>query len=104
MHLIVAQEKDGSLVVGDSHHYGDAADPFGSEAVDQLILEEYARLFDAPPPRVLERWNGYYPVADVTPLISEEIAPRVRLVSVTSGTGMSTVFAIGEETIALLFG
>ena len=35
---------------------------------------------------------------------AEEIAPRAILVSVTSGTGMSTAFAIGEETIAGLFG
>jgi FAD dependent oxidoreductase TIGR03364 len=104
VHLIVAQAKDGSLVVGDSHHYGETADPFASDAVDALILGEYARLFDAHAPRVLERWNGYYPVADVAPVVSEEIGPRVRLVSVTSGTGMSTAFAIGEETVDQLFG
>ena len=104
VHLIVAQANDGSLVVGDSHHYGETADPFASDAVDRLILAEYARLFDARAPRVLERWNGYYPVADVKPLLTEEIAPGVRLVSVTSGTGMSTAFAIAEETTAQLFG
>ena len=104
VHLIVAQGADGALVVGDSHHYGDAADPFASAAVDELILDELRALFDIPVPRVLERWNGYYPVADVAPLVSEEIAPRVRLVSVTSGTGMSTAFAIGEETVDQLFG
>jgi hypothetical protein len=35
--------------------------------------------------------------------VSESLAPRVQLVAVTSGTGMSTAFAIGEETIARLF-
>ena len=104
VHLIVAQGADGTLVVGDSHHYGDIADPFASAAVDHLMLEELGRLLTVPTPRVLERWNGYYPVADVAPVVSEEIAPRVRLVTVTSGTGMSTAFAIGEETIAILFG
>jgi hypothetical protein len=32
------------------------------------------------------------------------VGERVRAVVVTSGTGMSTAFAIGEETIADLFG
>src|SRR5260221_7212666 len=32
VHLIVAQGSDGSLVVGDSHHYADHAVPFASEA------------------------------------------------------------------------
>ena len=104
VHLIVAQGADGSLVVGDSHHYGDAADPFASDAVDELILAELRALFDMPQPRVVERWNGYYPVAEVAPVVSEEIAPRARLVTVTSGTGMSTAFAIGEETVDQLFG
>jgi FAD dependent oxidoreductase TIGR03364 len=104
VHLIVAQAADGSLVVGDSHHYSDHADPFASEAVDKLILGELRSLLDLARVEVVERWNGYYPVADVTPLLREELAPRARLVSVTSGTGMSTAFAIGEETIAELFG
>jgi FAD dependent oxidoreductase TIGR03364 len=104
VHLIVAQGADGTLVVGDSHHYGDVADPFASAAVDHLMLEELGKLLTVPTPRVLERWNGYYPVADVQPVVNEELAPRVRLVTVTSGTGMSTAFAIGEETVDQLFG
>lgn len=104
VHLIVAQGADGSLVVGDSHHYGEAADPFASSEVDALILAQLHDLFDFAAPRVVERWLGYYPVADVSPLLRESIAPRVRLVSVTSGTGMSTAFAIGEETVDELFG
>ena len=102
VHLIVAQASDGSIVVGDSHHYGDHADPFTSAAVDALVLDEYRALL-GDPPEVLERWAGYYPVADVRPLLIEELAPRVLLVSVTSGTGMSTAFAIGEETLDRLF-
>jgi FAD dependent oxidoreductase TIGR03364 len=104
VHLIVAQSADGTLVVGDSHHYDETEEPFASAAVDHLVLAELGRLLDIATPRVLERWNGYYPVADVAPVVNEELAPRVRLVTVTSGTGMSTAFAIGEETIAQLFG
>jgi FAD dependent oxidoreductase TIGR03364 len=104
VHLIVAQSADGSLVVGDSHHYADHAEPFASEAVDGLILDQLRALLELPRVEVVERWNGYYPVADVAPVLAEEIADRVRLVTVTSGTGMSTAFAIAEETIATLFG
>lgn len=103
VHLIVAQSRDGSLVVGDSHHYAEHADPFTSAAVDALILGELRALFDIREPEVVERWAGYYPVADVRPVLCETLAPRVRLVSVTGGTGMSTAFALGEETIAGLF-
>ena len=104
VHLIVAQSSDGTLVVGDSHHEGATEDPFASAAVDHLMLAEVGRLLDLATPRVLERWNGYYPVADIAPVLSAELAPRARLVVVTSGTGMSTAFAIGEETVDQLFG
>jgi FAD dependent oxidoreductase TIGR03364 len=103
VHLIVAQGADGSLVLGDSHHYEDREDPFARADVEALIVAELDALLDLPALRVAERWLGYYPVADVTPVVSEPIAPRVRLVSVTNGLGMSTAFAIGEETIAALF-
>ncbi|WP_204351058.1 hypothetical protein, partial [Serratia marcescens] len=38
IHLIVVQSADGSLVVGDSHHYGATPDPFAPTAVDDLIM------------------------------------------------------------------
>ena len=60
VHLIVVQGADGSLVVGDSHHYDPTPDPFAREEVDRLILEEFAAVFGEPPPDVIERWTGTY--------------------------------------------
>jgi FAD dependent oxidoreductase TIGR03364 len=104
VHLIVAQSADGTLVVGDSHHYGEAGDAPARPGVEAMILAELEALFDFPAPRVVERWLGYYPVADVKPVVSESLAPGVQLVGVTNGLGMSTAFALGEETVASLFG
>jgi len=56
VHLIVAQGDDGSLVVGDSHAYGDAADPFASARIEALILDELRALFRLPLEQVSERW------------------------------------------------
>ena len=98
IHLIAVQSADGSLVVGDSHHYGPTPDPFAPQAVDELILDEYRATVAPGDPVVLERWTGLYPSGRDT-MFSLAPAPRVRLVMVTSGTGASTAFAIGEETI-----
>jgi D-hydroxyproline dehydrogenase subunit beta len=103
VHMIAVQSADGSLVVGDSHHYGPTPDPFGHDAVDGLILQEFAAVFGARPVRVVERWTGTYSSASVT-AFRDAPHPDVRLVMVTSGTGASTGFAIGEETVAELFG
>lgn len=101
IHLIVAQGADGSLIVGDSHHYADTPDPFTSAEVERLILQEFADTLGAPPP-VLERWSGTYASADRHSLV---LAPmdNVRLVTVTSGTGASTAFALAEDVVGALF-
>lgn len=100
VHLIVVQDAgDGTLVVGDSHHYGPAPDPFQPEAVDRLILDELSAVLDLPAPRVIERWVGVYPSGPETAFI-EAPMPGVRLVSVTSGTGASTAFGLAEDTFA----
>lgn len=103
IHLIAVQGADGTLVVGDSHHYADSPDPFQPRAVDDRMLAELSAVLDLPAPEVIERWIGVYPSGpDVA--FHETPAPGVRLVMVTSGTGASTAFAIAEETVADLLG
>lgn len=104
VHLIVAQSADGSLVIGDSHEYGEGASPFSRDAVDALVLDELDAVLAVPRPGIAERWDGVYPVADVKPVLSRPLGDEARAVVVTSGTGMSTAFAIGEETVAAFFG
>jgi FAD dependent oxidoreductase TIGR03364 len=103
IHLIAVQGADGSLVVGDSHHYADTPDPFQPGTVDDRILAELSATLAIDTPHVLERWVGVYPSGpDVA--FMEAPMPGVRLVMVTSGTGASTAFALAEETIADLLG
>jgi len=64
VHLIVVQSADGSLVVGDSHHYGPAPDPFNADTVDEIILGEYRQVFAGAQPKVIARWTGTYASAD----------------------------------------
>jgi len=99
VHLIVVQSADGSLVVGDSHHYADTPDPFAPEGVDAIILDEFRAVFGKVP-AVRDRWIGTYASAADRTMFTDAPHPDIRLVMVTSGTGASTGFAIGEETIA----
>lgn len=104
VHLIVTQSADGSLVVGDSHHYAATPDPFASDAVDDIILEEFDRVLDLPGRQVVERWIGTYASAPDRWRFTDAPFEGVRIVVVTSGTGASTAFGIAEETVAELFG
>jgi D-hydroxyproline dehydrogenase subunit beta len=103
IHLIAVQSADGSLVIGDSHHYGATPDPFAPEHVDELIVEEYRSTVSPEPVRVLERWTGVYASA-AGAMVRDRPSDAIRIVIVTSGTGASTAFAIGEETLADIYG
>ncbi|MEN5362778.1 TIGR03364 family FAD-dependent oxidoreductase [Brevundimonas intermedia] len=102
VHLIAVQDVDGALVVGDSHHDAATPDPFASEAVDRLILDEWRAATGQPSPPVLQRWTGTYARGPNADLIAAP-HPRVRLALITAGNGASTGFAFGEEVIAGLF-
>ena len=102
VHLIVVQSADGSLVVGDSHHYAKTPDPFAPDGVDELILDEYSTVFAGQKPEVVARWTGTYASANRT-MFADAPAENVRLVVITGGTGASTSFAIAEEVVADLF-
>lgn len=101
IHLIAVQGADGSLIVGDSHHYAATPDPFASAAVDAAILDQYAAVF-GPPPKVIERWTGTYASAAGHSIVRTPM-DGVRLVVITSGTGASTAFALAEEVLGDLF-
>jgi FAD dependent oxidoreductase TIGR03364 len=99
VHLIAVQSEDGSLVVGDTHVYGHTLDPFSNARFDELVLDEFDAVFPGLAYDVSERWIGTYASLDDRLVLVDTPLPNVRLVVVTSGTGASTAFAIGEETI-----
>lgn len=104
VHMIVVQSADGSLVVGDSHHYGDLPAPFAPAEAETLILDEFARSTGLTPPPVLERWVGVYSVAPDRDFFIDAPADNVRVVMVTTGAGASIAFGLAEKTLNDLFG
>jgi glycine/D-amino acid oxidase-like deaminating enzyme len=104
VHLIAVRSEDGSLVVGDSHHYGDAADPFAPAFVDDIIMDEFDAVLDLGSRRILERWVGYYSSVPDRLMFCDRVRDDTRIVMVTSGTGASTAFAIAEEVVGEMFG
>ena len=100
IHLIVVQSADGSLVVGDSHHYGAAPLPFASEEVDALILRHLREALHLSEATVTERWVGTYPSSSTETCIIHAPNNAVRAVTVTSGTGASTALGLAEEVFA----
>jgi FAD dependent oxidoreductase TIGR03364 len=103
IHLIAVASADGSLVVGDSHHYALTPPPFADVGVDELILQELMAVTGLRRWRIAERWTGTYASASDRGVLIDTPEPGVRLVIVTSGTGASTGFGIAAEVITSLF-
>ena len=101
IHLIVVQNRDGSLIVGDSHVYAPTVDDFAEEATDDAILALARRTLDLAGCRVMERWVGVYGKSDQDALI-ERVDERVAVVAVTSGTGASTAFGLAADCFKAL--
>jgi FAD dependent oxidoreductase TIGR03364 len=99
VHLIAVQSADGSLVVGDSHHYGEAPSPFAPAEAEALILDEFQRATGRAAPPVIERWTGTYAVAPDRTYLVDAPSDDVRLVLVTAGCGASIGFGLGEQVI-----
>ena len=100
IHLIVVQSADGSLVVGDSHHYSAAPEPFADQRVDELIVAHLHTTLKLQQAHVTERWVGIYPSSASTDCLIDAPDDATRVVLVTSGTGASTAFGIAEDVFA----
>lgn len=103
VHLIAVQSDDGSLVVGDSHAYGEAEVPFARSEVDALIWGELQQVLRLPGAQISERWTGTYASAQA-PVFKACVAPGLVLGMVTGGTGASTAFALADELLDLALG
>ena len=104
IHLIAVQSADGSLVVGDSHHYGEAPSPFAPAEAEALILDEFQQAVGCAPPPAIERWTGTYAVAQDRTWLVDAPTEDVRLVLVTAGCGASIGFGLGEQVVASFLG
>jgi FAD dependent oxidoreductase TIGR03364 len=100
VHAIVAQEDDGSVTLGDSHHYGAGAAPDDPARVDDLILAETDEIIALPERRIAARWVGNYAYLAGQSLVRLDPAPNVTVVTVTNGQGMTHGFSVAADTIA----
>lgn len=102
VHVMAAQEADGSVTVGDSHHYDHDVSPAQAELVERLILDYLAERVELADNRIAERWIGQYASLPDADCLLLEPQSGVRIVTMTNGMGMTHGLAIAEETINAL--
>ena len=99
IHLLVSQQGDGSITVGDSHEYGDTFAPYRDERTDDLILAYLDTFLPRELFRIAERWDGFYNTHSTMPWLIDHPLPGVTLVNLF-GTGMTLSFGVAEKVVA----
>jgi len=100
IHVLMVQDADGGVVIGDSHEYssGDLNDTLDA-LTESLILREARRLVRLSDWEVARRWHGIYAMHPENPIFQESIDDRIHLVTGIGGKGMTTGPAVARESI-----
>jgi FAD dependent oxidoreductase TIGR03364 len=99
IHVMVSQNGHGELVIGDSHEYGDAIEPFDKPEIDRLVLDYLKRFFDWPDLQIAARWHGVYAKHPTEPFLIVRPAPQVTAAVGVGGAGMTLSFGLAEQVV-----
>lgn len=99
IHVLVSQNGAGELVLGDSHVYADAVDPFDDPHIDDLILSYLSRFLRPPGLTVAARWNGVYVKHPTAQYLVARPSPDVAAVTGVGGAGMTLSFGLAERVV-----
>jgi D-hydroxyproline dehydrogenase subunit beta len=102
--VMVSQDGPGELVIGDSHEYGAAIEPFDKPSIEALMLEYLNRFLDVPELRLKCRWHGLYVKHPSDPYVILNPEDGVTVVTALGGHGMTMSFGVAERVVQQTLG
>lgn len=101
IHVMVSQNGNGELTIGDSHEYGLVHDPFDKEFINRMITDYLHTFANFKDWSLMQSWHGIYPkmMNGQTELIVE-VEPGVTIINGLGGNGMTLSFGLCEQFIA----
>ena len=96
IHVMASQNGAGELVIGDSHEYDDAIEPFDKPEIDQLILDYLATFLDVPALKIAARWHGIYVKHPRYPYV---VARPAAGVTALGGAGMTLSMGLADHVL-----
>ncbi len=101
IHVMVSQNAEGELTIGDSHEYGLVFDPFDKAFINKLILDYMRQFATFKDWQIIQSWHGIYPkiTNDQTDFVHSP-EQGVTIVNGLGGNGMTLSFGLAEEVTA----
>jgi FAD dependent oxidoreductase TIGR03364 len=96
IHVLVSQNGQGELTLGDSHEYGDAIVPFDNPHIDELILTYLKTFLHVPNLTIAARWHGIYIKHPTAAYVVARLNDRTLAVTGVGGAGMTLSFGLAE--------
>ena len=109
IHILFKQRIDGSIVIGDSHLYADAAknEELGFDidmSINQIILDESKKILNLPNLDIQHYWNGFYSqMKGNEEIFDQPISSNIKIVTAIGGKGMTASAGFSKESIDNFF-
>lgn len=108
VHILFKQAVDGSVIIGDSHEYADAAniDDLGFDLrtdVDDFMIDEAKKIFNLPTFEVQNRWFGMYSQCKENDIFQHTVDNNIHIVTGIGGKGMTGSAGFSKENIKQIF-
>ncbi len=103
IHVMVSQNGESELTIGDSHEYGLVHDPFDKQFINQLIIDYLKQFAQFKNWNLLQSWNGIYPKkTDGKTDFVYQPEEGVTIVNGIGGAGMTLSFGFAEEVMKMI--
>jgi FAD dependent oxidoreductase TIGR03364 len=99
IHVLVSQNGRGEVVIGDSHEYGDAIEPFDKPEIDALIVRYLQSFLVVPELRIAARWHGTYAKHPTAPYLVADPCDGATVIAALGGAGMTFSFGLAEQVV-----
>ncbi len=100
IHVMVSQNGQGELTVGDSHEYGHSFDPFDKEKINRMILDYLSGFAKFRNEKLTETWHGIYAkITNGDGYLFANPQEGVYVFNGLGGAGMTLSFGLSEQLI-----
>lgn len=108
IHILFKQEKDGSIILGDSHEYLDASQSSQFEdslqtRPNELFVREGKKIMSDLQWEIEASWAGYYSQCKQDKIFNKEIEPNIHVVTGIGGKGMTASAGYALENINRIY-